>query len=157
MHVSVLTPHGNHEPKYPSGNTPEHMSAKTPSQREGDAANWEEWLPWLQLQWHGATWHLSQGHQTTCSTSRSNLVRREKKEISHGSRGIYHLLRKLEQRYNFCPKIQKLHRAKKRGSNIPPFYIQSRSSLEKSHNTERERKGGEWDFSFFCLLTTWWK
>lgn len=152
MHMSLLTPHGSHKPKHPSGNTAEHASANTPLQREEGAATWEEGLPWLQLQWHGATWHLRQGCQTTCSTSRLNLIWREKKEISHVARGIYHLLRKLEQRYNFFPKIQKLHRAKKRDLNIPPLYIQSRSSLEKSHNTEKERTGGKWDFSFFCLL-----
>lgn len=122
MHVSVLTPHGSHEPKYPWGNTPEHTSAKTPSQREGDAANWEEWLPWLQLQWHGATWHLRRGHQTTCSTSRSNLIWREKKEISHEGRGIYIFLGNWNKDTIFVLKYRN-YTGQRRGVQISLLFI----------------------------------
>ena len=57
----------------------------------------------------------------------------------HGGRGIHCLLRKLEQGYNFFFQKQKLYRAKKRDSNIPPLFT-FRSTLEKSHKTGKKKK-----------------
>lgn len=42
MQMLLLTPYGSHNPKHPSGNTPENALAETLSQREGDAAICEE-------------------------------------------------------------------------------------------------------------------
>ena len=67
------------------------------------------------------------------------------------------LLRKLEQGYNvFSPQKQKIHRAKKRDSNILPLYT-FRSNWRKVTKQEKNRKGGNKNFSLFRLLTVQWQ
>lgn len=154
MQMLLSTRGGSHKPQHPWGNTPESIVTETLSQRERDTAICEERFP----------------HRVACSYSpyqprqpndilhfkinSERIPRRRKEEDFQQGRRNPPSSEEIGTSYNFFfPQIQKLCRVKKKDSNIPSFLqIQFRSSLEK-FTKQRKRKGGNRDFSFFCLLT----